>query len=169
MANVAKFLFEDVICRHGDSGRIIIDGGPENKAETEELIALHGVRRIPISAYHPQSNGRVERGHGPIVNSIAKYYQRCSEQGPHYLPLMLWANRIIVKRTTGYSAFRLMYGRDCLLLMETSITSWNVVDWRKVRTTEDLLLARMQQLDEQVLDVAHAAEALERARQGNKA
>ena len=73
-AEAAKFLFQDVICRHGYPGRIVMDRGPENK-ETKYLLALHGIRRVPISAYHPQSNGLVERGHGPVVNSVAKYCQ----------------------------------------------------------------------------------------------
>ena len=155
-AAVAKFIFEDVICRHGYPERIVMDGGPENKKEVEDLLAAHGIRRVPISAYHPQSNGLVERGHEPIVSSIAKYCQGAPEEWPRYLPLALWADRIMVRRTTGYSAFRLMYGRDCVLPVETSIASWGVVDWNEVQTTEDLLLTRMKQLDERVLDEARA-------------
>ena len=35
--NVAKFLYEDVICRHGCPRRIIIDGGSENKCVARTL------------------------------------------------------------------------------------------------------------------------------------
>ena len=102
------------------------------------------------------------------MNSIAKYCQGVPEEWPRYLPLALWADQITVRRMTGYSAFRLMYGRDCVLPVETSIASSGIIDWEEVRSTEDLLLARMHQLDERVLDQARAAEALERARRGNK-
>ena len=77
-------------------------------------------------------------------------------------------DRITVRGTTGYSAFRLMYGRGSVLPVETSIASLGVVDWNKVRTIEDLVLARMRQLDERVLDEAWAVDALEQARRGNK-
>ena len=36
--NVAKFLYEEVICRHGCPGRIVVDGGSENKGVTEALL-----------------------------------------------------------------------------------------------------------------------------------
>ena len=57
---VVKFLFEDVVCWHGYPERIVMDDGPENKKETEDLLALHGVWRVSISTYHPQSNELVE-------------------------------------------------------------------------------------------------------------
>lgn len=167
-AEVAKFIFEDVICRHGHPERIVLDGGAENKGDTAELLELHGVKRIPISAYHPQSNGLVERGHGPIVDSLSKYCQGFPEQWPQYLSLALWADRIAVRRTTGYSAFRLMYGQECVLPVEMSEASWSTVNWFQVRTREDLIIARMTQLDERVLDEGHASERLERARRDNK-
>ena len=97
------------------------------------------------------------------MNSIAKYCQGVPEQWPRYLPLALWAGRITVSRTTGYSAFQLMYGRDCVLPVEMSIASWGVIDWEEVRSVEDLILACMHQLDEWVLDQARAVEALEHA------
>src|SRR5438876_5491778 len=55
------------------------------------------------------SNGLVEHGHGPIVNSIAKYCDQPANW-PKYLPLALWVDRITIRRSTGYSAFELLYG-----------------------------------------------------------
>jgi hypothetical protein len=37
------------------------------------------------------------------------------------IPLVLWAGRITVRRSTGYSAFELVYGRECLLPVQLSI------------------------------------------------
>ena len=36
--NVSKFLYEDVICRHGCPRRIVLDGGRENMGKTKELL-----------------------------------------------------------------------------------------------------------------------------------
>ena len=167
--NVAKFLYEDVICRHGCPGRIIVDGGSENKKVAEALLANYGVQRTVVSAYHPQTNGLVERGHDAVVNSLSKYCSKEPEKWPQYLPLVLWADRISVRRTTGYTAFELVYGRECLLPIDLSLTSWSVVDWEgEVKTREDLLVARMRQLDERVLMESRAAAESERSRKGNK-
>lgn len=50
---VADFLWEDVICRNGCFGKLIIDGGSENKEAVAELTQRYGIKRIIVSAYHP--------------------------------------------------------------------------------------------------------------------
>ena len=166
--NVARFIYEDVICRHGCPARIVMDGGAENMDLSKDLLEDYGIQRTVISPYHPQANGLVERGHEPIVNSLAKY---SIEPGDWVksLPLALWADRISVRRSTGYSAFELVYGRECLLPVELSVKSWGMVDWDSVKSREDLLLARMRQLDEGTLDLTQAADNLRNSRKANKA
>jgi len=70
--NMAKFLWEEIICRHGLPQRIITDGGPENKDVAEELLRTYKVKKIEVSAYHPQANGMIEVGHRPLKNCLAK-------------------------------------------------------------------------------------------------
>ena len=164
--NVAKFIYEEVICRHGCPKRIVMDQGTENLNLTKDLLEKHRIKQIIISAYHPQANGLVERGHDAIVNALAKYDKA---RWKEYLPLALWADRISVRRSTGYSVFELVYGRECLLPVQLSIASWCMVDWEgEVKTREDLLVARMRQLDQRALEEARAAENLERSRKENK-
>ena len=164
--NVAKFIYEEVICRHGCPKRIVMDRGTENLDLTKDLLEKHRIRQTLVSAYHPQANGLVERGHDAIVNALAKYDKSTWKE---YLPLALWADRISVRRSTGYSAFELVYGRECLLPVQFSVASWCMIDWEgEVKTREDLLVARIRQLDQRALEEARAAENLERSRKENK-
>ena len=39
-------------------------------------------------------------------------------------------------------------GRDCLLPVELMVESWQTVDWEVVQSREDLIHARMEQLDQ---------------------
>ena len=55
---------------------MVMDGGSENLDLTQELLVRYRIRRLDISAYHPQSNGLVERGHDAIVNCLAKYSKK---------------------------------------------------------------------------------------------
>ena len=125
--NVAKFIYEDVICRHGCPRRIVLDRGSENLNLTKDLLEHYKIKRTIVSAYHPQANGLVERGHDPIVNSLAKYCKNPMDW-VKYLPLRLWADRVSVRRSTEYSAFELVYSRDCLLPIDFTLESWSVVD-----------------------------------------
>ena len=108
-----------------------MDGSSENLDLTKDLLEHYRVQQTIISPYHPQANGLVERGHESIVNSLAKYSEKPGDWVKH-LSLALWADRISVRRSTGYSAFELVYGRECLLPVELSVTSWSLIDWENV-------------------------------------
>ena len=166
--SVATFIYEDLICRHGLPQRIVMDSGSENLGLTKILLERYHVKNVHISAYHPQSNGLVERGHGPVVNALTKYARNESVNWPRYLSLVLWADRISLRRSTGYSAFELLYGRECLLPVDLDILSWRMVDWEDVKDREDLIRARMRQLDQRALSEARASSDLEHSRQANK-
>lgn len=75
---VADFLWEDIICCHGCFGKLIIDGGYKKKEAIAELTQRYVVKRVVVSVYHPQSNGIIERGHKPIVDSLLKMSDRGS-------------------------------------------------------------------------------------------
>jgi hypothetical protein len=75
---VSTFLYEDVICRHDLPRKFVMDNGPENKDITKTLLENYNVKNINISAYYPQSNSLIERGHAPVINALAKY---CNNRG----------------------------------------------------------------------------------------
>jgi hypothetical protein len=166
--SVAHFVYEDVICRHGLPQRIVMDGGAENLDLTKSLLERYRVKNVHISPYHPQSNGLVERGHGPLVNALSKYTRDGPADWVRYLSLALWSDRITTRRSTGYTPFELVYGRDCLLPVDLDVMSWRVIDWEDVRDREQLLGARIRQLDERVIAETRAAAELEASRRTNK-
>ena len=45
-AAVARFLWEDVVCRHGCFGRLIVDGGLENKKHVTAFTKKYGIKRV---------------------------------------------------------------------------------------------------------------------------
>ena len=69
--------------------RIVLDGGRENMDMTKNLLKDYRIQNTAISAYHPQTAGLVERGHGPIINSLAKYCCDALESRPKHLSLAL--------------------------------------------------------------------------------
>ena len=69
---VAKFIYEVWMARFGCPLLIVNDGGPENQALTKELLDRFNVRKVQVTAYHPQSNWLVERGHQNNIDALAK-------------------------------------------------------------------------------------------------
>jgi hypothetical protein len=131
---------------------------------------IRPAKNIKISPYHPQSNSLVKRGHAPLINALAKYSRNQQGAWDRYLPLALglWADHICIQRSTGYSPFHWLHGRDCLLPADLGVISWHILDW-EVWEREQLRLARIKQLDERTIAETRAASELERSRCGNKA
>jgi hypothetical protein len=151
---VAKFLWE-VICRFGIFGDLIVDGGTEFKDVVAELTAKYGIHRVQASAYHPQANGMVERGHRPIVDALAKLSAEGKGNWLENLNAVLFADRATVKVTTGVSPMRMNYGYEPLLPIESRISTRSYLEWRKAKTTAELLRLRalqFQRRDEQMTE-----------------
>ena len=144
---VAKFFYEEVIARHGLPREVRLDNGPENKGEMERLLQQFGVRTIKITAYNSKGAGNIESGHRVFHNAIAKVTQGTGRKWPDLLPAVLLSDRVTTKRSTGMSPFRMLYGFEAILPIETEIPAWSSIDPTGVTTTEELLRYRAEQID----------------------
>jgi hypothetical protein len=76
LAAVAKFLWEDVVCRHRCFRRLVVNRGPENKGYVTAFAKKYSIEQVQVSAYHPPTNGMIERGHKLITDALAKLTDR---------------------------------------------------------------------------------------------
>ncbi|MBW0522431.1 hypothetical protein O181_062146 [Austropuccinia psidii MF-1] len=91
----------------------------------------------------------------------------CGENGSkckEYLPLVTLADRISTKRTTGYSQFELQFGQKAVLPIDIKAKTYLTNEWHKVKSTEDLLEARAEQLSGKEEIRKRAKEKLKKAR-----
>ena len=167
---VANFLKENVFARYGCPTSIIVDGGFESKGEVDSICDQLGVKKHMITANYPQANRVVERGHKQLIDGRSK---ACSGKSPakcpEYLNDVLWADRITVQKSTGFSPFDLVYGRKCLLPIEAIFSTWQIVDAHEPRTTQELINLRVAQLTQSALDQDLVIENLKKSRLSNKA
>jgi hypothetical protein len=75
-AVVAKFLWEDVVCRHRCFRRLVVDEGLENKGYVTAFAKKYGIKQVQVLAYYPLANGMIERGHKLITDALAKLTDR---------------------------------------------------------------------------------------------
>jgi hypothetical protein len=72
-AGVCRFLIEEVVCRYRCVGKIVADRWELDAQEAEELFDRLGVKlSLTTAAYNPKANGKVERGHGPIIKALVR-------------------------------------------------------------------------------------------------
>ena len=70
---------------------------------------------------------------------------------------------------TGFMPTELMYGQKPIMPVERTVSSWTAVDWKDEMSREELLAARIRQLERRPEDVEKAKERLHVARERNKA
>jgi hypothetical protein len=166
--SVAAFLWEDIICRHGIFGKLVVDGGPENKGWVKILAEKYGIARVTVSPYHAPANGMIERGHRPVVEALAKMTDGGKEKWVDNLHAVLLADRVTVKATTGFSPFYLNYGSEAVLPIELRVPTWRIMDWEKVADKADLLALRARQIQLRDDDLEEATAKQKRMRIAGK-
>ena len=62
------------------------------------------------SAYHPESQGALERFHHTLKNMLKTYCMETEKQWDEGDPLLLFAVRDSVQESLGFSSFELVYG-----------------------------------------------------------
>ena len=124
----ADFLYK-LVCRHGCAEIQINDQGREfvNRVSTV-LHELTGVKQRITSAYHPQSNGLTERNNRTIQTGMLRVLQDNQDEWVKVLPGVLFAYRTSVQKSTGYTPFYLMYGRQAKLPIECESTDRDADD-----------------------------------------
>ncbi len=101
------------ICdRYGCTKIIISDQGREfvNKLNQFLFEKLGTDQRIS-SAYHPQTNGLVERYNQTLQCSLVKLVNQEQDDWDDFLDGLLFAYRTSVQKSTKVTPFELMYGR----------------------------------------------------------
>ncbi|KAG1441678.1 hypothetical protein G6F56_011372 [Rhizopus delemar] len=112
-SEIALFLYEDIICRHGCPTILVTDNGKPFLSNLIKRICFnYSILHKTTTPYNPQSNGLIER----FNRTLGQILQRRSEEEKLdwdiYLPATLFAYRSIKQATTKQSPFFLVYGYE---------------------------------------------------------
>lgn len=161
-ASVTRFL-KRLISLYGCPEIFVGDRGELNNAKIRQKMEKLGITVRLTSAYHPQANGIVERGHQELIGSLKKWLgDRRQGLWPDYLDLAVFADNLTVRRGRGHSPFELMFGRDPLVDLQLNLPS-NHVSTELSR--EDLLRYRLAELVRRDECAANAYNRLRKARE----
>ena len=109
---VMEKLTNNWIPSYGVPKRIITDRGLAfNSKLMKDLAQRYSVKLAKTSAYHPQSNGKIERMHRNLGTYLRMYMEN-NAQWEKCLPGFVFAHNTGEKDRERYSPAFLVYGRD---------------------------------------------------------
>ena len=102
----------------------------------QEKMKEFGIKHVTSSAYHPQSQGVVERFHQTLKTMMRKYCKSNEAEWDQSIPYLLFAIRSSVNESLGVSPFDMIFGhnvRGPLDLIreewESANTDTNLIDY----------------------------------------
>ena len=118
----ARFIFENIVCRHGAPKEIWSDRGKCFVGEVmAHLSRLCGIEQRFTSGYHPQTNGLTERMNRTINNMLAKFVSENQMDWDELLPALVWSYNTSKHSATGYTPFELNHGFAATLPMDAKL------------------------------------------------
>ena len=107
---LAKFIFEEIVCRHGTPKIILSDQGQNFISKTIHILCEKFLIKHKFSSpYYPQTNGIVERLNRTLCESLAKV--KGTDDWDLHIPAVLLAYQTKRHATTEYTPFYLVYRR----------------------------------------------------------
>ena len=161
---LALFFIEQIICRYGTVGELVTDNGPSLSGEFLRMVNKFNIHQIKISAYNSQANGVVERGHFIIREALVRMCNGDLSKWPSLLQAAVHADRITIRRATGFSPYYLLHGVHPLLPCDLAEATFMIPQLEKRVTDVDLLIARIRQIAKMPNDLARAKDTLEKSR-----
>src|SRR5581483_4574969 len=143
---VAEFIYKEIICRHGVPKEILSDRGTSFVNQViDKLCENYQTKHRLTSSYRPQTNGMVERFNRTLGKCIARLTSNESKEWDEFVEATLFAYRTKKHKTTGYTPFYLMHGRQATLPIDLKLPGKEETD-----VSDNPLMERLYHLIEQV-------------------
>ncbi|GFW06995.1 transposon Tf2-11 polyprotein [Trichonephila clavipes] len=122
VAEIAKFLLEEIVLRHGAPRVIITDRGAVFRSRlVSSLVDLCNIDHRFTTAYHPQTNGLTERFNKTLADLLSMYVDVEQKNWDEILPFVTFAYNTAKQETTGFTPFYLLHGREAETTLDTML------------------------------------------------
>ncbi|GFS92474.1 retrovirus-related Pol polyprotein from transposon 17.6 [Trichonephila clavipes] len=119
---IAKFLLEEIVLRHGAPRVIITDRGAVFRSRlVSSLVDLCNIDHRFTTAYHPQTNGLTEHFNKTLADMLSMYVDVEQKNWDEILPFVTFAYNTAKQETTGFTPFYLLHGREAETTLDTML------------------------------------------------
>ncbi|UYV84069.1 hypothetical protein LAZ67_X001057 [Cordylochernes scorpioides] len=118
-AEIATFILEEVILKHGAPREIITDRGRAFMSQmVKEVTSRCKISHLFTTAYHPQTNGLTERLNKTLGDMLSMYVDAEQRDWDSVLPYVIFAYNTAQQGSTRFSPFFLVHGREAETLLD---------------------------------------------------
>ena len=108
---IAETFMKNVICQYGCPKAILTDQGSSFVGSVMKKFAkVLNIEQYKTSAFHPQSNGSLERSHHVLIEYL-KHYITKERQWDQWLPQAMFSYNTSVHESTKFTPYELIYGK----------------------------------------------------------
>lgn len=112
---VVKSLIDELYNKFGMPRRLLSDRGSNFMSQVcKELHSFLGVKQLFTSAYHPQTNGMVERFNSTFKGMLAALEEQYADQWVDMLQSVTFAYNTSVHETTKMTPYYALFGREAV-------------------------------------------------------
>ena len=109
---VARCLVHKIITKYGAPQHVLTNRGTNFLSNlVNEICILFKIKQMRTTAYHPQTDGLVERFNRTLIDMLTCYVVDEPEQWERFLPYVTFAYNTVVQSTLQEYPFFLFFGR----------------------------------------------------------
>ena len=161
---IAKFIFEDLLCRWGALEILVSDNAPQYLQAAEYLAQRYHIHHIKISPYNSRAQGPIERRHFDVRETLLKAADGDVSRWPDVAAAVFWAERVTIQKSTGYSPYYLAHGVEPLFPFDLAEATYLAPELDNLQTTGDLIAKRAIMLQKRPQDLARVRQQVLKAR-----
>ncbi|KAG2990217.1 hypothetical protein PC121_g21625 [Phytophthora cactorum] len=126
-----KVMIDEVISRHGVPERLLSDRGSNFMSNlSKSFYETLGIKKLFGAAYHPQTQGLVERFNGTLLGMLRMFVSESQTDWELYLPRVLFTYRTSYHEALGDSPFFSLYGREPVLPLDLAFLNTSD-EWKR--------------------------------------
>jgi len=108
----ARAFVRNIVLKFGIPEVVLTDQGSNFLSQLfQNTCKLLRIKRIHTTAFHPESNGGIERGHRVLIEYLRHYVTEDQREWDDWIPYAAHVYNVTTHRATGYAPFELFgYG-----------------------------------------------------------
>ena len=120
-STIARAFVDHCICLFGSPQSVVTDMGSNFMSELfKSICKILSIKKINTTAYHPQSNGALERYHRTLGEYLRNFISNNVDDWDNWISTALFTYNSTPHTSTGYMPFELVFGYKPII--PTSLT-----------------------------------------------